>query len=469
MSILIKNGTVLTSNNEFVGDIKIEGEKITGIGHFEATDNDTVVDASGKYVFPGGVDQHTHFSALCNSGDEDTAGYETTDAVIVGGTTTIVDYAPQDPGKGLIDSIDYRIDHRAKGKTCVDFTLHAMITYVMDSIFDEVELLPDKGVSSIKCFMAYKDSPLHVDDGTMYKIMCRSKENGVTVFVHAENGEIIDRLQRDCILAGQTSPKYHAVSRPPFIEGEGTHRAIYLADKAGVPLYVAHVTCKEAIDEILSAKGKGQKVMGETCTHYLTVTSEALANSDFIEASKYVCSPALRDQEHVDALWDALNDGTLNAIVSDHCGITTEMKKQGIDDFTKIPNGAPGAADRVSVIWSEGVAKGKMSKQRFVQTIATNPAKINGIYPQKGDIIVGADADIVIYDPDYRGKIRWGDNPNGIDYNVYEGRDMLGRVESVFLRGTEVVKNAKFVGELGQGKFIHAKCFAAAYTGLEEM
>ena len=350
MSVIIKNATILTSNNEFVGDIKIEGQKIVGLGQFEAQPYDEIIDATGKYVFPGGVDQHTHFSALCNTGDEDTAGYETTDAVITGGTTTIIDYAPQDPGKGLLDSIDYRINTRAKGKTCVDYTLHAMITYVMESIFDEVEQLPQRGVSSIKCFMAYKDSPLHVDDGTMYKIMCKSKENGITVFVHAENGELVDRLQKDCLLAGHTEPRYHAVSRPPFVEGEGTNRAIYIANQVGVPLYVAHVTCEDAVKEIRAAKGRGQKVMGETCTHYLTVTKDALGSEDFCEASKYICSPALRAQEHLDALWDALNEGILNAIVSDHCGITLDMKKQGIDDFTKIPNGAPGAADRIHMM-----------------------------------------------------------------------------------------------------------------------
>ncbi|MDP4109666.1 MAG: amidohydrolase family protein, partial [Bacillota bacterium] len=267
MSTIIKNGIVLTSNNEFKADVRIEGDKICGIGSFEPTGGDTVIDASGKYVFPGGVDQHTHFSALCNTGDKDTAGYETTDAVIVGGTTTVVDYAPQDPGKGLLDSIDYRINVRAKGKTCVDYTLHAMITYVMDSIFDEVALLPARGVSSIKCFMAYKDSPLHVDDGTLYKVLCESKKVGVTVFVHAENGELIDRFQRDCVNKGQIEPKYHAVSRPTFVEGEGTHRAIYLAGKAGAPLYVAHVTCQDAVDEIVKARTKNHRVMGETCTH----------------------------------------------------------------------------------------------------------------------------------------------------------------------------------------------------------
>ncbi len=466
MRTIVKNGNVITSNDEFRGDILIENGKITGIGSFVPGEGDQVIDAAGRYVFPGGVDQHTHFSALCNSGDKDTAGYESTDAVIVGGTTTIVDYAPQDPGKGLLDSIDYRINVRAKGKTCVDYTLHAMITDIMDCIFEEVKDLPKNGISSIKCFMAYKDSPLHVDDGTLYKILRNSRDVGVTVFVHGENGELIDRFQRDCVKAGHIEPKYHAVSRPPFVEGEGTARAIYLANKAGTPLYVAHVTCQDAIDEIVKARGRNQRVMGETCTHYLTVTKKALENEDFLEASKYVCSPALRDEAELENLWNALNDGTLNAIVSDHCGIDLEMKKQGLESFTLIPNGSPGAGDRIHVIWAKGVMTGKITKQKFVQLIATNPAKINGIYPQKGDIVIGADADLVIFDPDYRGEIRWADCPNGVDYNVYEGEPLLGRVDTVLLRGEVVVENAKFVGQYGQGRFIPAKPYAAAYVGL---
>lgn len=466
MATVIKNGTIITSDNEFRGDILISDGKIVGIGDIEPKKEDQIIDAEGKYVFPGGVDQHTHFSALCNSGDKDTAGYESTDAVIVGGTTTIVDYAPQDPGKGLLDSIDYRINVRAKNKTCVDFALHAMITDIMDCIFDEVKELPRYGVSSIKCFMAYKDSPLHVDDGTLYKILCNSRDVGVTVFVHGENGELIDRFQRDCVKEGHVEPRYHAVSRPTFVEGEGTARAIYLAKKAQAPLYIAHVTCQDAIDEIVKARANNQRVMGETCTHYLTITRDSLANDDFLEASKFVCSPALRDEQELNNLWSALNEGTLNAIASDHCGIDLEMKKQGLHNFMFIPNGSPGAGDRIHMIWSRGVATGKITKQKFVQLIAINPAKINGLYPQKGDIAIGSDADIVIFDPEYRGTIHWENCPNGVDYNVYEGEPMLGRVETVLLRGNTVVSNAKFVGQYGQGQFVPAKCFAAAYTGL---
>lgn len=467
MRTLIKDGILVTAYNEYKGDILIEGEKIIRIEAGCREQADVTIDASGKYVMPGGVDQHTHFSALCNVGNQDTAGYETTDAVIAGGTTTIVDYAPQDPGKGLLDSIGYRINVRAKD-SCVDFALHAMITDVMDCIFDEIKELPQAGVSSIKCFMAYNGSPLHVDDGTLYKVLTESGKYGVTVFVHAENGEIIDTLQRDCIKTGNLHPKFHAVSRPAFVETEATKRAIYLAQVAGTPVYIVHVTCKGAADAIKEAKGKGQKVMGETCIQYLTLDRSYLEHPDIREAAKYVCSPALRDPEEVEAMWDALNESTLNAVVSDHCGIGMDIKQYGLDNFTSIANGAPGAADRINMLWTEGVAKGRISRQTFVQIVSTNPAKINGIYPQKGHIDIGSDADIMILDPAYKGTVRLEDNPNGVDYNIYEGKELSGRVETVLLRGNVVVENARFTGKYGQGRFVHSKVFGAAYQGLND-
>ncbi|WP_324824182.1 dihydropyrimidinase [Sinanaerobacter sp. ZZT-01] len=464
MKTLIKNGTILTAYNEFKGDILIEDEKIVTVAEHIIEKVDNMIDATGKYVFPGGVDQHTHFSALCNVGDKDTAGYETTDAVIVGGTTTIIDYAPQDPGTGLLDSIDYRINVRAKNKTCVDFSLHAMVTEVMDSIFDEIKNFSKKGISSIKIFMAYNGSPLHVDDGAFFRILEKSKEVGVTVFVHAENGEILDFLRNECVKKGQTTPHYHHVSRPPFTEAEAVRRAIYIAGQTGTPLYIAHMTCREALAALQQAKGTNQKVFGETCTHYLTTTKEVLDNPDFNEAAKFVCSPALREKEDCEALWKALREGLLNAVVSDHCGIDVrELKQAGKNDFTQIPNGSPGAADRLHMIWTNGVMQGKISKQKFVEICATQPAKINGIYPRKGHIDVGSDADLVLFDPEYRGVIRLGDNPNGVDYNVYEGRKQIGRVDTVLLRGKVVVEKAKFVGKYGQGKFVSAKTYASCY------
>ncbi|MDP4108643.1 MAG: dihydropyrimidinase [Bacillota bacterium] len=464
MITLIKNGNVVTSDNEFTADVLIEDEKIVAVGKALNVPADKVIDASGKYVFPGFIDQHTHFDALCNSGDLDTAPYETSKTAVLGGTTTIVDYAPQDPGKGLLDSIDYRINVRAKNKACVDFALHSLITEVNDRMFDEIKELPKIGVASIKAFMAYKGSRLHVDDGTLVKVMAESKKAGVTTFVHAENAEIIDMLQQDCVKAGNTAPKYHAVSRPPMVETEAARRAVYLAEQMGAPTFIVHISTKGARDAVAEAKAKKLPVYGETCTQYLTTTKEKLSNPDFNEAAKYVCSPALRDEDDLEAMWEGIKDGTLSAIVSDHCGIDLATLKQvGRDNFVNIPNGAPGVGDRVPMIWTKGVVSGKISKQRFVEVCSALPAKINGIYPRKGTIAVGSDADVVIYDPNCASVIRLEDNPNGIDYNIYEGTKISGKVDTVLLRGKVVAEGGKFVGRLGDGKFIPSKAFALCF------
>lgn len=464
MSILIKNGTIVTADNEFQADILVVDDKIAAIGKDLHVQCQETLDATGKYILPGGIDQHTHFDALCNVGTQDTAPYETTKAVVVGGTTTIVDYAPQDPGKGLLESADYRINVRAKGKVCVDFALHSLITEVNEQMFDEIKVLPDRGIASIKAFMAYKGSSLHVDDGTLYRVMQESAKVGVTTFVHAENAEIIDMLQQKCIQAGETAPKYHAVSRPPFVEAEATKRAIYLAEQTKAPTFIVHISTKGASDAVAEAKAKKLRVFGETCTQYLTTTKESLDNPDFNEAAKYVCSPALRDAADIESMWQALRDDTLCAVVSDHCGIDlANLKQCGRDNFVNIPNGAPGAADRMSMVWTAGVHQGRISKQRFVDVCCTQPAKINGIFPRKGTIAVGSDADIVLFDPNYEGVVRLEDNPNGIDYNIYEGRPIHGRPETVLLRGTIVVRDGKFVGQLGQGQFIPSTPYALCF------
>lgn len=463
MKTLIRNGNIITAENEFTADILIEDEIITAIGTDLNVEADKVYDATGKYVFPGGIDQHTHFDALCNSGDKDTAPYSTTKCVCVGGTTTIIDYAPQDPGCGLIESIDTRINKRAKGQVCVDFALHSLITEVNENMFDEIKQLPKHGVASIKAFMAYKGSPLHVDDGTLYKVMCESKKVGVTTFVHAENAEIIDMLQQDCIRAGQIEPKYHAVSRPPYVETEAAKRAIYLAEVADAPTFIVHISTKATADAVGEARAKKQKIYGETCTQYLTLTKDKLDDPDYNVSARYICSPALRDKADNESMWAALNDGTLSAIVSDHCGIDLVMKQAGRNNFADCPNGSPGAGERVPMIWTYGVAAGKISKQKFVEVCSTLPAKINGIYPRKGAIAVGSDADIVIYDPEYRGVISNETNPNGIDYNTYEGMEVIGRPEYVFIRGNLVAEKGEFVGKLGQGEFIPSEAYAYCF------
>ncbi len=464
MKTLIKGGTIVTAYEEYQGDILIEDEKIVQLGEKLDVTADKVIDATGKFVFPGGVDQHTHYDAQGTVGDENTAGYETTDNAIVGGTTTFIEFVPQEPGMGLIDSAEYRKEHRAKGKICVDFALHALVTDVKPSLFEEVKQLPAHGISTIKVFTAYPGSYLHADDGTLLRILENGKEVGVTTFVHAENGEIIEFLRDEFVRNGKTSPKYHYLSRPPVSEAEAVRKVIYLAQSVDAPIMIVHMTCREALEE-LKASGYA-KAYGETCTHYMLTTKEVLDDPDFFKSGRYICSPALREKEDNEALWQAAADGAITVIASDHCGISMKMKSPGKDDFTKVPNGAPGAGDRINMIWTNGVVTGKISRKKFVELCATNPAKFNGIYPRKGHIAIGSDADIVIFDPDYRGIVRNEDNPNGIDYNVFEGREQIGRPQTVLLRGQVVVENGKFTGVKGQGEFIPASPFGACYTGL---
>lgn len=467
MGILIKNGTIVTSVNEYKADILVEGEKIVSIGENLDSGSHEVVDACGMYVLPGGVDQHTHFDALCNVGDRDTRGYETTDAAIVGGTTTIVEYAPQEPGKGLIDSIIYRRDKRAKGKIAVDFSFHALVTEVSDKIFDEIPQLPKYGVPSVKMFMAYKGSPLYVDDGSLYKALLAAKTAGVTVFVHAENADITDILQKQCVSEGKVEPKYHAVSRPPFVESEATIRALNIAKAADAPIFVVHVTCKEAMEAIRDAWNRGQAAYGETCSHYLTLSVDNLYKPEFEEAAKYICSPALRTPEHHEALWNALQKGWLKAVASDHCGIDIKgMKDYGRNDFSKIPNGSPSVENRLAILWTYGVEKGKISRQRLVDVFATAPAKFNGIFPRKGHIDVGCDADIVVFDPKWKGTISNETSLHQVDYCIFEGMEQIGRAEKVYLRGKLVADNGKFVGVKGQGQYINGEAYGSAYQNL---
>lgn len=458
---LIKNGTIVTASAEYVADILIDGGVIQAIGNDITSDADTVYDATGKFVFPGGVDQHTHFNF--KFGDAVVQGWDTTKAAVVGGTTTVIDFANQEIGKSMTDSVkEYRAD-KIDGITCCDYSLHTVIFESKAEIIDEIKKLPEIGISTCKLFMAYKGHPQHCDDETVLKALKKSVDAGVTIMTHCENADMIDTLQKECLEKGMREPYGHAVSRPPIVEVEATERAISLAKLAGAPLYVAHVTAKGAVEAIHKANTEGYPIFGETCSHYLTLTTDNLAKPDF-EGAKYVCSPALRSQEHLDALWMAVKKGHLNAISSDHCGFNwAKDKHQGKDNFVDIPNGAPGMGDRMNVIWTYGVATGKISRQKYVELCCTNPAKINGIFPKKGVIAPNSDADIVIFDPDYEGVFSNADSLQGVDYSTYEGMAQKGRPDKVFLRGELVADAGKYVGNDGTGRFVEAKPFGLCY------
>lgn len=463
MSTLIKNGTIVTSEGEQRADLYMEGESIKAIGQDLPVQADEVIDASGKYVLPGGVDQHVHFS-FSYKGSK-TRGFETSNAAAAGGTTTVIEFVNQVQGKGLIDTIeDYRKTD-ADGIAMVDYSFHPVMTDPRDEVIEEIPKLADAGYPTMKLFMAYKGQFFHADDDAILKALQKGKEAGVTIMVHAENADMIDVLTKQLIAEGKTGPYYHAVSRPPVVEAEATRRAIYLAELADAPLYVVHVTCIEALEEIKAACDRGQRIFGETCAHYLVLDESDLAKPDY-EGAKYVCSPALRTKEHRDALWEAVDRKWLNAISSDHCGFDfAEQKHMGYGEgksFADIPNGAPSLRNRLNILWTYGVCEGRISRSRLVDLYATMPAKNNGL-DKKGQLAVGFDADVVIFDPDYEGVISYKTNLEGVDYSAFEGMKQKGRPETVFLRGTKIVEDAKYIGQKGQGKLIHCKPYGAAY------
>lgn len=461
MNLLIRNGIIITAIDEFKGDVLIENEKIVATGKKLEMNADRIIDAEGMYVMPGGVDQHVHFSFEFEG--EKVKGFETSNAAALGGTTTVIEFVNQIKGKGLIDSIDDYRKKNAEGIAMVDYSFHGVITDPGTEVFDEIKKLPEAGYPTVKLFMAYKGMFFHADDDVIAKSMQKARDVGVTIMVHAENADLIDLLQKECIRKGNYQPYYHAISRPPLVEVEATERAINIAKLMDTPLYVVHVTTKGAVDAIKRAQAVGLSIYGETCTHYLTLDKENLAKPNF-EGAKYVCSPALREQDDIDYLWKSVKNGWLNAISSDHCGFDWgKQKHMGKDDFRNIPNGAPGLENRLGVLWTAGVETGKITKQQFINLVSTTPAKINGLGDRKGHIGVGYDADIVLYNPNHKSVISNKTSLQGVDYNSYEGFEQIGRTEKVFLRGQLIVDEGKYVGRKGQGKFIPGKPYGLCY------
>src|SRR5213082_2090261 len=458
MSVLIKGGRVLTAADDYVGDVYVEGERISLIGESLDVAADKTVDATGKYVLPGCVDPHTHldmpFGGTVTIDDVESGQT----AAAFGGTTTHVDFVIQPQGATFAQALD---EWRAKanGKQVIDMGYHMAVTDLKEGgSLEELESLPDEGITSYKLFMAYKGA-LMVDDETLFRTMQVAAETGALVMVHAENGDAIDVLVKQALADGKTEPRYHALTRPPELEGEATNRAIQLARIAGSPLYVVHVTCKEAVDAIDRAREQGWDVWGETCTQYLFRSIDDLAQPDF-EGAKYVYSPPARDASNHDVLWDAVRTDALSAISTDHCAFLWDGQKTlGKDDFTKIPNGGPGLEDRLKMIHHFGVREGRISLNRMVDLLATQPAKLFGLYPRKGTIAVGADADLVIFDPERRETLSASTHHSRCDYNLYEGTEVVGAPEHVLLRGTVLVEDGGLVAPPGIGRFVRRARF----------
>ncbi len=464
MSILIKGGRVITAADDYVGDVFIEDERISLIGESLDVEADRVIDARGKYVLPGCVDPHTHldmpFGGTVTIDDVESGQT----AAAFGGTTCHVDFVIQPQGSTFTSALD-DWKSKAEGKQVIDMGYHMAITDLDDGgSLEELASLPEQGVTSYKLFMAYKGA-LMVSDETLFRAMEVAAQWGALVMVHAENGDLIDVLVKQALAAGNTEPLYHALTRPPEAEGEATNRAIQLAHVAGAPLYVVHVTCKEAVDPIAIARENGWNVWGETCTQYFFNSLDDIAKPNF-EGAKYVYSPPVRDKSNWDVLWNAVRTDSLSVISTDHCAFTWgEQKAMGKDDFSKIPNGGPGLENRLHMIHEFGARAGRISLNRMIELLATNPAKLFGLYPRKGTVAVGSDADLVIFDPNRKHVITAANQHSRSDYNLYEGTEVTGTPEIVLLRGNVLVENGELVASPGVGRFVQRAKFGEELKG----
>ncbi len=458
MSVLIRGGRIVTAADDYVGDILIEGERIARIGTSLDDDAEVVIDASGKLVLPGAVDPHTHLDMPFGGTvtiDDVTSGQT---AAAFGGTTCHVDFCIQGHGQTFGEALAAWHEKR-EGKAIIDNGFHIAVTDLQEGgSLEELAALPEQGITSYKLYMAYKGA-LMVDDETLFKTMQVAARTGALVMVHAENGDVIDVLVKEALAAGNTAPVYHALTRPPELEGEATNRAIQLARIAGAPLYVVHVSCKESVDPIAKARNAGWDVWGETCTQYFFVDQTFLERPGF-EGAKYVYTPPPRDKDNQYVLWDAVRTDVLSAISTDHCAFLWDgQKTMGKDDFSKIPNGGPGLENRLQMIHEFGVRTGRISLNRMVELLATNPAKLFGLYPRKGTIAPGSDADIVVFDPQRSKVITAAGQHSRSDYNLFEGTEVTGDVDTTLVRGTVVVDGGELLVEPGFGQFVRRARF----------
>jgi len=449
---------VVTAADDFVADILVEGERVALIGADLDISADRTIDAAGKYVLPGCIDPHTHLD-MPFGGTVTIDDFESGQgSAACGGTTCHVDFCIQGRGQTFAQALE-TWHAKANGKTLIDYGFHIAVTDLADEErLEELADLPEQGITSYKLFMAYKNV-LQVDDETLFRAMEVAAASGALVMVHAENGDAIDVLVGEALARGDTAPIHHALTRPPELEGEATNRAIQLARIAGSPLYVVHVTCREAVEPIRRAREQGWNVWGETCTQYLFRTIDDLAQPGF-EGAKYVYSPPARDSSNHDVLWDAVRTDALSAISTDHCAFLWDGQKTlGSDDFTKIPNGGPGLEDRLKMIHQFGVREGRISLNRMVDLLATQPARLFGLYPRKGTVAVGSDADLVVFDPERRETISASTHHSKCDYSLYEGTEVVGAPDVVLLRGNLLVEDGELVGTPGIGRFVRRARF----------
>lgn len=451
MDLVIRNGTIVTASAIERADIAVEKGKIAAIGRALDQSSRIVIDAEGCYIVPGGVDVHTHLDTPAfnaTTADDFESG---TRAAACGGTTTIVDFCQQPRGKSLAEAL--RLWHaKADGKASIDYGFHIIVSEMTESVLDELAELPDQGITSFKLFMAYRGM-LYVDDLALVRALDSARQSGALVMVHAENGDAAWYLQRKYIEEGKTAPKYHAETRPPRVEAEATARAIALAEVLGSSVYIVHLTCRESLEEVVRGRMRGVDVLAETCTHYLFTTKDDLDRDGF-EGAKYVFTPPARTREDNEALWHALSHRTLELVSSDHSSWNFRSDKElGLTDFSKIPNGAPGIEERMMMVY-QGVNTGRISLTRFVDLTATRPAQIFGLFPRKGTLAIGSDADIVIWDPNKRRTLSQANLHHAVDYTLFEGTQVLGAPRTVLLRGELLLDDETYVGRPGMGTFL---------------
>lgn len=451
MSILIKNGRILTASSDFQADIYIEGETIHSIGNDLNVNAETVIDASGKVVFPGGIDPHVHLD-MPFMGTFSSDNYETgTLAALHGGTTMVIDFVLQTQGKSLYHALG-EWQGRSNGNCYGDYSFHMAVTDFNENTKAEVQQMIEKeGISSFKTFMAYKGA-LMIDDGQMVDLMQEVKKQGGMVTVHATNGDMIDKLIAKHRAEGKLSPLYHYLSQPEVTEAEASARFTDMANYTGVPAYIVHMTCEGALNAVRNATFRNQKVFVETCIQYLILDASLYEKDP--EGAKWVMSPPLREKKDQKALWAGLNQGLVQIVATDHCPFKWEQKMMGKDDFSKIPNGHPAIENRMELLWSEGVNTGKISPNKYVEVTSTNPSKIFGMYPKKGCIAVGSDADLVIFDPNEKHTLSAETHHMNVDYSGYEGWEMKGKCKTVILRGQVAIDNGKVCIEKGYGQFV---------------
>ena len=462
MTTVIKGGTIVTADLTYKADVKIDGGRIIEIG--PNLFGDTTLDAAGCYVMPGGVDPHVHLEMPfmgTYSADDFESG---TRAALAGGTTMVVDFCLPEPGQSLLDALK-RWDNKATRANC-DYSFHMSVTWWGEQVFNEMKaVVAHHGINTFKHFMAYKGA-LMVNDDEMFASFSRCAELGALPLVHAENGDVVAAMQTKLMDEGNNGPEAHAYSRPASVEGEATNRAIIIADMAGVPLYVVHTSCEQAHEAIRRARQNGMRVYGEPLIQHLTLDESEYFNKDWDHSARRVMSPPFRSKQHQDSLWAGLASGSLQVVATDHCAFTTDQKRTGLGDFRKIPNGTGGLEDRLPMLWTHGVATGRITMNEFVAVTSTNIAKILNIYPRKGAILVGADADIVVLDPNKSKTISARTQQSAIDYNVFEGKEVTGLPRYTLTRGVVAIEDGAIRTQEGHGQFVKREPYPAVNKAL---